>query len=156
MTVAAGVALVESRSDTEEVAALFVGLREEYVRRYGDHGPLAAHADRFLPPAGAFLVLREAGAAVGCGGFWRYAEGSAEIKRMFVVPAARGRGLSRLLLQELEARAGAAGYRETRLETGTEQPEALALYTAAGYEPMFLYGEFKDDPRSRCFRRLLG
>ena len=74
---------------------------------------------------------------------------------MYVEPTVRGRGYGRRLLAFLEQRAAASSYRQLWLETGTEQPEAMALYASAGYQPMDPYGEFKDDARSRCFYRTL-
>ena len=82
--------------------------------------------------------------------------GIAEIKRMYVDPAVRGRGIGRSLLRFLEQQAAIASYNQLWLETGTEQPEAIALYTSAGYRAMDPYGEFRHDSRSRCFYRTLG
>jgi GNAT superfamily N-acetyltransferase len=84
-----------------------------------------------------------------------FAEGDAEVKRMYVVPAARGRRLSRVLLTELERRAVAAGQRRLVLETGTRQPEAIGLYTSSGYSEIPRFGVYRRDPRSRCFGKLL-
>ena len=98
---------------------------------------------------------------MACGG-WRahepgpeFAEGDAEIKRMYVVPVVRGRGLSRLLLVELERRAVAAGRRRLVLETGIRQPEAIGLYRSSGYSEIPRFGVYRCDPRSRCFGKLL-
>jgi N-acetylglutamate synthase-like GNAT family acetyltransferase len=95
------------------------------------------------------------GDAVACGGFRFLRPQVAEIKRMYVDPAVRGRGFGRRHLAFLEQRAAEAGYTQVWLETGTEQPEAISLYTAAGYRPMEPYGEFKYDSRSRSFSRTL-
>jgi GNAT superfamily N-acetyltransferase len=128
----------------------------EMVRRYGGNGPGALPIENFAPPDGRFLLALIDGIAVACGGFRFLRPGVAEIKRMYVDIPQRGRGVARILLTGLEERARAAGYNELWLETGTEQPEALALYAAAGYRPIEPYGEFKFDPRSRCFTRTLG
>lgn len=74
---------------------------------------------------------------------------------MYVDPSVRGHGVGHRLLRELEDGAGGAGYREVWLETGTEQPEAIALYISAGHQAVAPYGEFREDPRSRCFMRSL-
>jgi len=74
---------------------------------------------------------------------------------MYVDPSGRGKGLGRQILQHLEERAVTAGYRESWLEAGTAQPEAISLYVSFGYSAVEPYGEFKDDPRSRCFMRSL-
>jgi len=128
----------------------------EMARRYGGKGPGPLRGDEFEPPRGCFVVAVLDGAAVGCGGLRSLSPGVAEIKRMYVDAAARGCGVGRRILAFLEERAQAAAYTETWLETGTEQPEAISLYTAAGYRPLDPYGEFKQDPRCRCFYRVLG
>ena len=74
---------------------------------------------------------------------------------MFVVPAAQRRGLARLVLAHLERTAAEAGVRALVLETGAAQPEAIALYTSSGYEPVPGFGYYKDAPLSRCFGKRL-
>ena len=74
---------------------------------------------------------------------------------MFVAAAHRGRGYARAVLAELERTAAAAGRRRTVLETGTRQPEAIALYTSAGYAPMAAFGVYRDSPNCRCFAKPL-
>lgn len=71
---------------------------------------------------------------VCCGGLKRLPDGACEIKKMFVVPGARGRGVARALLTELEAHARALGYEVARLDTGPKQPRARGMYERAGYE----------------------
>jgi GNAT superfamily N-acetyltransferase len=127
----------------------------EMIQRYGGAGPGPVPIEQFAPPQGCFVVAILDDTAVACGGFRFLRPRVAEIKRMYVDPAARGRGLGRRHLAFLEQRAAAAGYTQLWLETGTEQPEAIGLYTAAGYRPMEPYGEFKYDSRSRCFSRTL-
>jgi GNAT superfamily N-acetyltransferase len=72
---------------------------------------------------------------------------------MYVQPAYRRTGVGRAVLTALEARARALGYARLRLETGVRQPEAIALYRAAGYEPIEPYGLYRDEPMSRCFEK---
>jgi GNAT superfamily N-acetyltransferase len=74
---------------------------------------------------------------------------------MFVETPHRNRGLGRQILSALEKRAGALGYRRIRLETGDRQPEAIALYSSAGYERIPAYGEFAASQRSLCFEKSL-
>jgi putative acetyltransferase len=109
----------------------------------------------FEPPDGAFVVGWEDGEALACGGIARYDEATAEIRRMYVVPGARGRGLSRRLLEALEDEARALGYSLVRLETGNLQAAAVGLYVSAGFGPIPRYGPFVDDPRSLCFEKRL-
>jgi GNAT superfamily N-acetyltransferase/DNA-binding transcriptional ArsR family regulator len=109
----------------------------------------------FVAPSGAFVMLRVAGETVGCGGICLYDHATAELKAVYVAPLHRGNGYSRLIVQELERRALALGYRAVRLETGDAQPEAIALYTALGYTRIENYGPYRDLPRSVCFERVL-
>ena len=112
-------------------------------------------ASIFEPPGGVFVVGWEDGEAVACGGIARYDEATAEIRRMYVVPKARGRGLSRRVLTALEDEARALGYSLVRLETGRLQTEAIGLYASAGFGPIPRYGPFATDPRSVCFEKRL-
>ena len=104
------------------------------------------------------LVARDDdGTPVGCGALRPLEPGAAELKRMYVVPAARGRGVSRQLLVALEAEAAARGWTTLRLETGTRQPAAVGLYTAAGYRPVEAFGHYLTDDTddSLYFARVL-
>lgn len=108
------------------------------------------------PPGGTFLVAYVDGAAVGCGGVRGLDEGAAEIKRLWVDPEARGRGVARALVVRLEEDAVLLGYRTVVLETGLRQPEAIALYEALGYHRRAVYGRYRDSPLSVCLERDLG
>ena len=119
-----------------------------------DIGP-TREAAMFVEPDGVFLVVREEGRAIGCGGVCRFDGTRAELKRMYVVPEARGRGLGRLLLVELEAEARRLGYTGIVLETGDRQPEALGLYASAGYERIPCYGIYATRSLSLCFEKIL-
>jgi DNA-binding MarR family transcriptional regulator len=99
--------------------------------------------DDMVPPAGAFLVARLRGEPVGCGGYKRQPDGAAYLKRMWVAPAARGLGLGRRLLAELEDHARAAGAPLAQLETNGTLTEAIALYRSAGYAEV---EPFNDEP----------
>jgi putative acetyltransferase len=99
-------------------------------------------------PEVAFFVARVDGRALGCGAVVSSGEGWAEIKRMFVSPAARGMKLGRRLLLEIEAIAYQRGERLLRLETGAKQPEALALYRSAGFVEIGPFGSYRPDPLS--------
>jgi putative acetyltransferase len=101
-----------------------------------------------LRPEVKFLVARDNGQAVGCGAIVIAPEGWAEIKRMFVAPAARGQNLGRRLLASLEELAAENGIGLLRLETGIKQPEALALYRSAGFVEIAPFGSYGPDPLS--------
>jgi putative acetyltransferase len=100
-----------------------------------------------------FLVARIGGAAVGCGALLIGSDGAAEIKRMFVAPAARGRQLGRQILLGLEREAEAVGVRVIRLETGVRQPAALALYRSHGYVERGPFASYRADPLSTFFEK---
>jgi GNAT superfamily N-acetyltransferase len=95
------------------------------------------------PPDGAFIVGWAGGLAVCCGGLKRLSEGVCELKRMYVVPAWRGRGVARQLLYALEDRARALGYATARLDTGPRQEGARGLYESEGYVSV---DDFNDNP----------
>jgi ribosomal protein S18 acetylase RimI-like enzyme len=145
-----------------DAAKLIDEVQQEYVVRYGGHDATPIDAADFEPPQGLFVVGYADGRAVVCGG-WRahdsteprFADGDAEIKRMYVVPAARRRGLARLMLAELERTARAAGGRRIILETGTAQPEAIALYESAGYTAVPKFGTYRCHDSSRCYGKVL-
>lgn len=142
--------------DDPVVLGLIERVQQEYVVRYGgpDATPLAP--SEFAPPHGVFLVAYDDdGALQGCGGWRAHREGVAEVKRMYVVPEARGRGVARAVLAELERTATAAGRPQLELFTGTAQPEAMALYVSAGYRPVPGFGPYMHEPEARYFGKHL-
>ena len=102
------------------------------------------------------MVAEEAGELLACGALKRLSADEAEIKRMYTVPGARGRGLGRAVLTELIARGRAAGYRRLVLETGDGQPEAIRLYGSAGFIRIPNYGYYVGMDNSLCFALELG
>jgi len=114
------------------IAAMVAEMNELYGDIEGPNVPSATPAD-FAQPHGTFLVGYDDGEPVCAGGLKRLDEQAAEIKRMYVAPAARRRGVARALLEALEHAARARGYAVVRLDTGPRQPHAMALYRSAGY-----------------------
>lgn len=106
-------------------------------------------------PHVAFLVARVDGRALGCGAVVDSGEGWAEVKRMFVSPAARGLKLGRRLLDEIEAIAARRGVGVLRLEMGGLQPEALALYRSAGFCEIGPFAAYRADPLSIFMEKTL-
>jgi GNAT superfamily N-acetyltransferase len=92
------------------------------------------------------LAREDDGTPLGCGALRFLGDDSAEVKRMYVVPSARGRGVSKAVLAGLEQEAAARGWTTLRLETGPMQPEAIGLYTGAGYRPIEAFGAYVGDP----------
>ena len=129
-------------ADEEPAASLLDGMRGDIAALYDDldldaAGMPKAGPAELGPPGGTFLVGFDAdGRAVCCGGVKRLEDGAAEIKRMYVVPEARGQGMGRALLEALESAARELGYRVVRLDTGPRQPRAERMYRRAGYRPI--------------------
>jgi GNAT superfamily N-acetyltransferase len=141
--------------DSPAAQALITEVQQEYVRRYGGGDVTPVDPAEFAAPNGAFLVAYVDGVPLACGG-WRVNGVDAEIKRMYVAPAGRGRGLARRILAELEASAAAAGITRMILETGTKQPEAITLYMSSGYTRIPGFGIYAGEPDCRCFAKLIG
>ena len=146
------------RFDTPDVQALASAQQAEMLELYGgeaDIGPTRV-ASMFVEPDGVFIVVRDDdGTAVACGGVARFDETRGELKRMYVVPELRGRGLGRRILVELEAEARRLGYESLLLETGDRQQEALALYESAGYERIPCYPPYDSRALCLCFEKRL-
>jgi GMP synthase-like glutamine amidotransferase/GNAT superfamily N-acetyltransferase len=142
--------LRRTRYDDPLVQALVDAMGVELAARYGDEGLSPASTDDFAPP-GTFLVAERDGVVVGCGGLRVPRPGVGEVKRMYVDPAARGRGVARELLAALVRHAREQGLERLLLETGTEQPEAVALYESEGWTPVPAFGHYAHDPRTRCY-----
>ncbi|MGA5794053.1 GNAT family N-acetyltransferase [Streptomyces cellulosae] len=150
--------------DHPDAVKLDTAVQAEYDIRYGDGGDATPMdpAD-FRPPNGIYLIAYDAlGVPVASGG-WRVQDaneegnrdGDAELKRMYVVEEMRGRGLARRILAALEEDARAAGRVRMVLETGTKQPEAMALYTSSGYEPCEKFGYYRFHEESLCYAKYL-
>lgn len=145
-----------------DASRLVAQVQQEYVVRYGGPDESPVEPALFDPPQGSFFVGYLGDEAVATGA-WRSSgvaaletPRTAEIKRMYVVPAARGAGHARRMLAHLESSAARAGFEALLLETGTRQPEAIALYESAGYQRVPGYGYYRDAPLSRCFAKRLG
>ena len=137
-------------------------VQQEYVVRYGGRDDTPLRPTEFDDPDGAFYVgyVDDEPAVSGA---WRRrtdvdvlgSSSTAEVKRMYVTRAHRGKGLARAMLAHLESTARAAGAEVMVLETGTAQPEAIALYDSSGYTPIPGFGHYRDSPDNRCFARSL-
>jgi GNAT superfamily N-acetyltransferase len=144
--------------DDSGVQRLTTDQQAEIRARYG--GKEEPGAKPSAADVSVVLVAREDdGTPLGCGALRALGEDVAEVKRMYVVPAARGRGVSKAVLAALEDAARERGWTTLRLETGSLQPEAIGLYTAAGYRPIAAFGAYVGDPdaeESLFFERVLG
>jgi GNAT superfamily N-acetyltransferase len=130
-------------SPAEDPADSLIQLAEDHLTELYGAPDSQPPREAFRPPDGCYLVGWENGVPVAGGGFTRHDPITAEIRRMYVVPHERGRGIARLLLGELETAARAAGYERVILDTGPRQPHAEALYRSAGYRDMENFREGK-------------
>lgn len=148
--------------DHPDAAKLIAEVQQVYVERYGGVDETPVERADFDPPDGVFLVGYQGDDAVACGA-WRahdgpepdFRPGDAELKRMYVADSARGRGFARLILSELERTAEVCGRTRVVLETGLEQPEAIALYRSSGYAEIPKFGIYRNEDSSRCFGKEL-
>ena len=123
------------------------------MRRYGGPDETPVEVLEFAPPAGEFFVVYVGGVPVAMAG-WRHSavrrddEPAAELKRMYVVDSHRGRGFGPAIRCAPQRRAAANGATRLILETGSAQPEAVALYESAGYVTIPAFGHYADEPGS--------
>jgi GNAT superfamily N-acetyltransferase len=135
------------------ITALDAGLAKLYPpeQRFGPN--LKAH--HLEAGRGTFLVARQDGRTVGCGAIRLVDAATAEVKRMYVEPDQRGKGVGRAVLARLEAAARQLGARRLVLETGIHSPDALALYHRAGFTQIDCWGEYASSPTSICMEKIL-
>jgi GNAT superfamily N-acetyltransferase len=160
---------MSSRMEVRQVAfthpdasALIEEVQAEYTLRYGGPDETPLDPTMFDPPQGAFFIGYDGPAPLAMGG-WRFrsdvaafgAPAVTEIKRMYVVSRARRTGLAREILAHLETTARSAGAAAMVLETGIEQPEAIALYLSSGYTPVEGFGHYKWSSKSRYYGKPL-
>jgi putative acetyltransferase len=139
------------RTAAELITALNAELSETYPEPGATHFRL--DPEEVAEGKGAFLVARRGGQAAGCGALRTLGDGVGELKRMYVRPDQRGRGIGRRVLAALEAEARALGLRRIVLETGVRQAAALGLYETAGYVRVAAYGEYVSSPLSVCMAK---
>ncbi len=141
--------------DHPDAVALRAAQRVELTERYGtpdsEPGPAPTAVDTTV-----FLLARDPdGAPAGCGALRELGAGVGEVKRMYVVPARRRSGVAGAVLAALEAEAAHRGWTLLKLETGTEQPDAMAFYERHGYARIPNFGHYADSELSVCYERAL-
>ena len=137
-----GIHVREERFDAPASTALVSDYVAEIKAMYPEWTPDVPprmNAHDVEPPGGRWLIAYRDGTAVGCAGLKRLDERTAEIKRIYVKPEARGAGVARALIARLEQVARHAGYKTIRLDTGAKQHASVALFRATGYEPIADY-----------------
>ncbi|TAJ20166.1 MAG: GNAT family N-acetyltransferase [Dehalococcoidia bacterium] len=155
--------IVVTRADLASDVArqLITALNAQILARYPEEG--ATHFDLDLdevkPGRGVFVIAWEGERAVGCGAVRRLTEpgldDAGEVKRMFVIPEARGRRIGERILDRLEAEVRALGLPRMLLETGERQVEAVTLYQRVGFTRIERFGQYVDSPLSLCMEKRL-
>jgi len=146
--------LIRTTSESPDFQQLVQLLDRDLAQRDGDEHGFYAQYNKIALIKHAVVAYAD-DERVGCGAFKEYAPDSVEIKRMFVQPTHRQRGVARTVLAELETWATELGYANCVLETGKRQPEAIALYERSGYELTPNYGQYIGIDNSVCLRKTL-
>jgi putative acetyltransferase len=146
--------LTKVSSGSPEVKSLSDELHKELELIYGN-GMIEDFLDENKQMLIFFVAYDESENATACSALKHFNETTAEIKRMYVKPEHRGRGISKLILTRIEDEAKELNYNRLVLETGLKQPEAMGLYNEFGYKPLKCYGRHTDDPDSRCFEKMI-
>lgn len=138
-----------------ESAHLLAELSVEIDRLYGNETPSRPHGAGMDDERAAFVIAREDKTAVGCGAIRPLSAQTAEVKRMYVRPGARRKGIARQIMHALEEIGREKGFSAIRLETGLRQPGAIRLYESLGYTRIAGFGDYKADPLSVCYGKSL-
>jgi GNAT superfamily N-acetyltransferase len=137
--------------DVPTAAGLVAAAQDDQRSRYGAVDLTPVDPAEFRPPRGLFLVAYLDDRAAGCGGYRRWPDGTtAELKRIYVVPSARRRGVAQRLLAGLEEAAAAAGCDRAVLDCGPRSAEAIALWRNSGYAPIPGFSIYRDDPANQA------
>jgi ribosomal protein S18 acetylase RimI-like enzyme len=147
------VVITEERPDTPDAVALIDELDTHLASLYPSESRHGFSVEKLLRDGVTFFVARDDGRAAGCGGVLMVGREYAEVKRMYVRPAFRGRGLGCVILDHLVEHARHRGLTVIRLETGIHQREAIALYERSGFRRIPPFGPYWDDPVSRCYEK---
>ena len=146
--------LIRTSSQNSEFINLVHLLDADLKIRDGEDHAFYAHINKTAILNFALVCYLD-NVAVGCGAFREMDKKTVEIKRMFVHPDYRGKGIASAILKELEHWANELNYSQTILETGVNQPEAIALYKKSGYEVIQNYGQYVGVEASVCMKKEL-
>lgn len=143
-----------TNSDNQDFQKLVEALDIDLKIRDGDDNFFYAQFNKITAIKHA-IVAYDGDFSVGCGAIKHYADDTMEVKRMYVLPEKRGRGIAASILSELETWVKEVDYTRCVLETGLKQPEAIALYKKLGYQIIPNYGQYKGIANSVCFEKIL-
>jgi GNAT superfamily N-acetyltransferase len=151
------IAIAVEPFDSPDARRLVGALDEHLASRYAPEQRFGPHlkAEHVAPGVGTFVIARADGQAVGCGALRRRDASTVEVKRMYVEPEMRGRGVASGILDHLEAAARSMGAERLVLETGIYQEEAIGLYRGAGFKAIDCFEEYAGVPTSVCFEKPL-
>ena len=149
------VTITPEPADSAVAVELIAELEAYLVPLYPAESRHGYSVEKLLREGVAFFVIRQDGAAAGCGGVQPVDDGYGEIKRMYVRPAFRGLGLGKRMLEHLADHARAQGLPCLRLETGIHQQEAIRLYEGFGFTRIPPFGPYREDPLSRYYEKAL-
>lgn len=144
--------LIKTNSDSSDFRSLVVALDADLQARYGEQQSFFAQFNK-LDHIHHVIVAYENTQPIGCGAFKEYELGVAEIKRMYVKPELRGKGIAAEILRSLERWAKDEGFKTCILETAIKQPEAIRLYEKCGYNRIPNYGQYIGVEISLCMQK---
>jgi putative acetyltransferase len=149
------VVISRERPDSPDSVALIDELDAHLASLYAVQSRHGLSVEKLMKDGVRFFVTRDDGRPAGCGGVLLVGHEYAEVKRMYVRPAFRGRGFGRLMLDHLVEDARQHGLTVIRLETGIHQREAMLLYEQAGFRQIPPFGPYREDPVSLCYEKRL-
>ena len=148
------ISIVRTNSESADFVGLVRHLDMELAERDGKDHSFYAQFNK-IDMIKHVVVAYEDDQPVACGAIKEYEPGTMEVKRMFTLPASRGKGIATRVLSELENWAAELSYTKCVLETGKKQPEAIRLYEKSGYKLIPNYGQYAGVENSVCFEKIL-
>lgn len=145
---------LRTNSDNPDFRELVMALDADLCNRDGEEHGFYAQFNK-IDKIKEVVVAYDDETPVGCGAIKAYAPGTMEVKRMFVTPGCRGKGVASVILKNLEAWAVELNASKCVLETGKRQPEAIRLYTKNAYRLIPNYGQYENVENSVCFEKIL-
>lgn len=149
------ITITRTNSDNPEFRNLIILLDQDLSIRDGNDHAFFAQFNK-LDKIKYAVIAHYNGIPAGTGAIREYSETEMEVKRMFVLPELRGKGIAQAVLAELEKWSAELGYGRCILETGQKQPEAIRLYQKSGYTQIPNYGQYAEVESSVCMEKLVG
>jgi GNAT superfamily N-acetyltransferase len=146
--------IIRTNSDNPDFIRLVKFLDDDLAIRDGDDHAFYSQFNKISNIRYVVLAF-DSGIPVGCGAIKEYSPDTVEVKRMYVSPGSRNKGIATRMLTELETWAGEFSYKKIRLETGKRQPEAIGLYKLNGYRLIPNFGQYAGVENSVCFEKIL-